>query len=136
MEQEDREQKDYVLLKTWEHGNERLRLFGRGEKWRAQYAMGARDVYRVGEYRYRLEFKPPQNLSRELEVQAVEMDMTETEAAAWLEQPLRGWREFKRGCWLAAGATAFFVVVVPITLTVLSIVMGASLLSIMESLGG
>ena len=42
----------------------------------------------------------------------------------------------KRGCWLAAGATAFFVVVVPITLTVLSIVMGASLLSIMESLGG
>ena len=98
--------------------------------------MGARDVYKVGEYCYRLEFKPPPNLVREFEVQAVEIDMTETEALAWLERPLRGWREFKRGCWLAAGATAFFVVVVPITLTVLSIVMGASLLGSLESLGG
>lgn len=134
MEQENSDQDDYVLLKTWNHRDERLRLFGRGEKWRAQYAMGIRDVYKVAEYCYRLEFKPLSNLRRELEVQAVEMDMTETEALAWLEQPLRGWREFKRGCWLAAGATAFFFVVVPITLTVLSFVMGISLLSILEFL--
>lgn len=136
MEQEDREQNDYVLLKTWDRGNERLRLFGRGEKWKAQYAMGARDVYKGGEYCYRLEFKPPPNLVREFEVQAVEIDMTETEALAWLEQPLRGWREFKRGCWLAAGATTFLFVVVPIMLAAFSLVMGVSLFSIVGSLGG
>ena len=37
---------------------------------------------------------------------------------------ISGWTEFKRGCWLAAGATAFFVVVIPLALLVLSVVGG------------
>ena len=46
---------------------------------------------------------------------------------------ISGWTEFKRGCWLAAGATAFFVVVVPVGLLILSIV-GVSFTAILGGL--
>ena len=98
--------------------------------------MGSRDVYRVADYCYRLEFKVPQTLVRDSDLQAVQVDVTKTEALAWLEQPLRGWREFKRGCWLAAGATAFFAVVVPSVFAFLSLVMGLSMVRILESFFG
>ena len=43
---------------------------------------------------------------------------------------ISGWTEFKRGCWLAAGATAFFVVVISVALLVLSVV-GVSLVALL-----
>lgn len=136
MEKENSDPDDYVLLKVWNQRGERLKLYGRGETWKEHYSMGSREVYRVADYCYRLEFKAPRTLVGDSDLQAVQVDVTETEALAWLEQPLRGWREFKKGCWLAAGATAFFAVMVPSALAFLSLVMGLSMAGILESLFG
>ena len=63
----------------------------------------------------------------------------ERRRAAATRQPfgydISGWAEFQRGCWLAAGATAFFVVVIPVALLILSFV-GLSLGAILAGFGG
>ncbi len=46
---------------------------------------------------------------------------------------ISGWVEFKRGCWLAAGATAFFAVVLPLVLLIMSL-MGVSFITLLTAL--
>ncbi len=46
---------------------------------------------------------------------------------------ISGWVEFKRGCWLAAGATAFFAVVLPLALLIMSM-MGVSFITLLSAL--
>ena len=46
---------------------------------------------------------------------------------------ISGWVEFKRGCWLAAGATAFFAVVFPLILLIMSL-LGVSFISLLTAL--
>ena len=46
---------------------------------------------------------------------------------------LSPWVEIQRGCWLAAGATIFFLVAIPLVLLILS-VLGFSLLGVLAGL--
>lgn len=46
---------------------------------------------------------------------------------------ISGWLEFKRGCWMAAGATAFFAVVFPLILLIMSL-MGVSFITLLSAL--
>ena len=46
---------------------------------------------------------------------------------------ISAWVEFKRGCWMAAGATAFFAVVFPLILLIMSL-MGVSFIRLLTAL--
>jgi len=49
------------------------------------------------------------------------------------KESVAAWAEMQRGCWRAAGATAFFAVVLPLLLLAMSL-MGISILSVLAGL--
>ena len=59
---------------------------GSGTKWEERYELGLRVGLKLTDRYYRLEFRPPQGLTRELDVQVIKMDVTEGEALDWLER--------------------------------------------------